>query len=204
VPKHGLTRGLPWVTLVLVLAGSALAVAPDGITELLQHERSGAASGELWRPVTGQLVHWSGRMALLDLGALLILGAWLEIRSRKTAVSAYVLGLGLIGIALPFLPPRPDVYRGSSGIASAVVVALALHLATVSPRPSSRILAAAGLALFAAKVLWETLTGGALAAGPLPPGVEVVPAVHAAGGLAGLLACLVSRERRTPRHQGPS
>jgi hypothetical protein len=50
------------------------------------------------------------------------------------------------------------------------------------------------LLLLAAKIAWEMAAGGALVAGELPPGVTVVPAVHLAGALAGVL-CVVGMAR---------
>jgi hypothetical protein len=61
---------------------------------------------------------------------------------------------------------------------------LLVELLCTGRRPA-RALAALLLLLFALKLALEAASGEALAAGPLPAGVTVAPAAHAAGALAG-------------------
>ena len=167
-------KRFPWMTAALVALCSVL----DG--DALQYERS----GEAWRLLTGQLVHWTPRMAVSDLGMLLGLGAWLEIRGdRRLAAEALALGAVLTAVAV-LLSPDLQFYRGSSGIASSLFVLAAFRIAD-SPDPWTRVLAMAAVALFLAKAAFESLAGETLFAGPLPAGVRVVPLVHLMGGLAG-------------------
>lgn len=174
----------PWRTAALAGICLAAAVVP-GSVEALQYDRAGVGAGEVWRLLTGQLVHWTARMALADLGVLLGLGAWLETRGEGRRL-VLTLGLGalLTAVAVHLLSPDLLVYRGSSGLASALFVLTALHLARSTDR-GPRALALLAVALFLAKAAWETVTGEALFAGPLAPGVRVVPLVHLLGGLAG-------------------
>jgi hypothetical protein len=155
---------VPFVTLAVV--GTAL-LLPDA----LEYRRD----GELWRLLTGQLVHWTPRMAVLDLGVLAACGVWLE--RRGLCVWRVLAAAGLL-TALAVYVSDADVYRGSSGLATAAFVAAALS----HPR---RALGAAALVLLAAKVAWEAGHAGAFAAGALPAGVAVLPGVHVAGALAG-------------------
>lgn len=174
-------KRFPWMTVALVALCSIL----DG--DALQYERS----GEAWRLLTGQMVHWTVRMAVSDLGMLLGLGAWLEIRGDRR-LAAVALGLGALLTAVAIhLSPDLSFYRGSSGMASALFVLAAFRIAG-SPDPWTRTLAVSSVALFLAKAAFETLSGQALFAGPLPEGVRVVPFVHLMGGLAGA-ALLIKR-----------
>jgi hypothetical protein len=167
-------KRFPWMTLALV----ALCSVADGTA--FQYERS----GEAWRLLTGQMVHWTPRMAFFDLGMLLGLGAWLEIRGDRR-LAAVSLGLGAVLTALAVhLSPDLSIYRGSSGMASALFVLAAFRIAD-SPDPWTRALSLAAVALFLAKAAFESLAGQTLFAGPLPEGVRVVPLVHLLGGLAG-------------------
>ena len=167
-------KRFPWMTLALV----ALCAVADG--RALQYERS----REVWRLLTGQMVHWTPRMALFDLGMLLGLGAWLEIRGdRRLAAVTLALGAVLTAVAI-HLSPDLFLYRGSSGMASALFVLAAFRIAD-SPDPWLRALAVSAVALFLAKAAFESLAGQTLFAGPLPDGVRVVPLVHLLGGLAG-------------------
>jgi hypothetical protein len=167
-------KRFPWMTLALV----ALCAIADG--SALEYQRS----GEVWRLLTGQMVHWTPRMAFFDLGMLLGLGAWLEIRGdRQLAAVSLVLGAVLTAVAI-HLSPDLSLYRGSSGMASALFVLAAFRIAG-SPDPWTRALAVSAVALFLAKAAFESLAGQTLFAGELPQGVRVVPLVHLLGGLAG-------------------
>lgn len=192
---------LPWLALLLALAGALPALVP-GSGEALQYDRERVAQGESWRLATGQLVHWTPRMALLDLGVGALLAALLEMRGRRaTAAWALLLGSAATAATVHLLPPLLTFYRGSSGLASALFVAAAATAAREAP-PTGRALAWTALTLFAAKLAWEAASGSAAAAGALPPGIEVTPLVHLAAGAAGGIACALRRRGPTPRGHG--
>jgi rhomboid family GlyGly-CTERM serine protease len=195
-------RRLPWLALLLALAGELPALVPGG-GEALQYARERVDRGEAWRLATGQLVHWTPRMALLDLGVGALLAALLEMRGRRTTAAwALLLGGAATAATVHLLLPDLAFYRGSSGLASALFVAAAATAARDAP-PMGRALAWTALVLFAVKLLWEAASGSAAAAGALPPGVEVAPLVHLLAGAAGGLACaLDARRRPTPREPG--
>lgn len=164
----------------LSLALVALCAAASFSGAALQYERG----GEVWRLFTGQMVHWTPRMAFFDLGMLFGLGAWLEVRGdRRLAAATLALGAVLTAVAV-HLSPDLSIYRGSSGMASALFVLAAFRIAD-SPDRWTRALAAAAVALFLAKAAFESLAGETLFSGELPEGVRVVPLVHLLGGLAG-------------------
>ena len=174
-------KRFPWLSAGLV---ALCVLASLAEASALQYERS---AGEAWRLLTGQMIHWTPRMALFDLGMLLGLGAWLEIRGdRRFAVASLALGAVLTAVAV-HLSPDLLAYRGSSGMASALFVLAAFRVAD-SPDRWTRTLAVAAVALFLAKAGFESLAGETLFAGPLPEGVRVVPLVHLLGGLAGAIA----------------
>jgi rhomboid family GlyGly-CTERM serine protease len=183
-------RGWPWIILGIVAIASVVALVP-GVEGALEFDRSAIRAGEAWRLLTGQIVHWTPRMAVADLGVLLAVGAWLERRSRRLARTTLLTGALLSGAGLYWLAPNLALYRGSSSLASALFVASALALAARASGGRERIVAIGVLGLFAGKLLWELETGQALAAGALLPGVTVTPLAHLLGGLAGLLAILL-------------
>jgi len=186
----------PWVTLGLVAASSLAALLP-GAEGILEYDRAAVGAGEPWRLLTGQLVHWTPRMAVADLVVLLAAGAWLESRSRRLALATLLMGALLVGLGLHGFAPGLSHYRGSSGMASALFVAVALKMAADPSHRWVRATALATLGLFGAKLLWEMETGRALAAGALLPGVVVTPWAHLMGGLAGFLASSLHR----PEHE---
>ncbi|HEV2844052.1 MAG TPA: hypothetical protein VG477_04330 [Thermoanaerobaculia bacterium] len=183
-------KRFPLMTLGLAALCAAAALVPAAA---LEYDRIRVGEGEAWRLLTGQTVHWTARMAAFDLGMLLGLGLWLEIRGdRRLAIMALVLGAGLTALAVHAFSPGLLVYRGSSGAASALFVLAAVRGAGSSDR-WARVLALAAVALFLGKAAFEWLSGQTLFAGPLPQGVRVVPLVHLLGGFGGLAGR--SRER---------
>lgn len=171
------------MTLGLAALCAAAALVPAAA---LEYDRIRAGEGEAWRLLTGQAVHWTARMAAFDLGMLLGLGLWLENRGdRRRAITALVLGAGLTALAVQAFSSDLQVYRGSSGAASALFVLAAVRSAGSSDR-WPRVLALSAVALFFVKAAFEWFSGQTLFAGPLPQGVRVVPLVHLLGGLGGL------------------
>jgi rhomboid family GlyGly-CTERM serine protease len=159
--------------------------------EALEYDRDGVAAGELWRLFTGQLVHWSTTMLVADVAVLLVAGVLLAQRSRRLLMVCLLISMAAVGAAVQFLAPELVRYRGSSGIASALVVACALELAQ-NPGASRRA-AIATLALGAVKLAHEVATGVSLSSGTLPPGVRVAPVAHLAGAASGAVAWLVAK-----------
>jgi len=188
-------RYFPWLTTALAAICAAASLVP---AETLEYDRNRVAAGEVWRLVSGQLVHWTPRMAALDLGMLLGLGIWLEVRGdRRLVALTMALGGGLTVLGVQELSPDLAVYRGSSGLASALFVLAAVRLKSVND-PVTRNLAITGVVLFLTKASFEFLAGQTLFAGPLPPGVHVVPVVHLLGGLGGLVSATPSLSVRLP------
>ena len=170
-------KRFPWLTVTLVALCAAASLTSGAA---LEYDRAQVATGEIWRLLSGQFVHWTPRMAACDLGMLLGLGIWLEARGdRRLAAAALALGGGLTAFAVHALSPGLLVYRGSSGLASALFVLAALRVADAPAK--------AAVVLFLAKAAFEAIAGQAVFAGPLPPGVCVVPLVHLLGGLGGLI-----------------
>lgn len=186
VPGSLPPRHFPWLTLSLVAAGGLVAAWP-GAGTALQYDRRLVGAGEVWRLLTAQLVHWTARMGVVDLGALLVLGSWLETQARRRQAAA-ALAAALAATAA-FLPlSHLDLYRGSSGLASALFVVAALAALTAASSRGARWLAALALAGFAAKLLLDAAGITSPAAGPLPEGIGAAPAIHLVGGGAGALA----------------
>lgn len=185
----------PWMTAGLIVLGAAASLLS---AEALQYDRARVEAGEVWRLLTGQMVHWTARMAALDLGMLIGLGAWLEARGdRRSAGLALLLGAGLTALAIQVFSPNLILYRGSSGLASALFVLAALRIARSEAR-MPRALALLALGLFLAKAAVELVTRQAIFAGPWPAGVEVVPLVHLLGGLGGAAAAGLAADRGRP------
>jgi len=170
-------------TLALVAFSAFVSFFP-GAVEILEFDRGAVARGQVWRPLTGQLVHWTPRMAVLDLGVLLGLGIWLERHSRRVLLSTLVVSAALVAAGVQFIARELVYYRGSSGLATAVFMGVALVVLSDKRRsPRWRILSLLSILLLGVKILWETQHHGLVAAGSLPSGVQVVPIVHLLGAI---------------------
>lgn len=181
-------RRFPWLTLSLVAVAAVLAALP---ATLLEYDRAAVAGGEIWRLATGQLVHWTLRMALFDLGAILLLGLLLELgEERRGLALALGIALPLCAFAVHVIQPHLDRYRGSSGLAAAVF-GLVVMLGVSEQGWLPRLLVLAALAAFALKLIFEVEISGLVFGGDLPAGVDAAPIVHLAGFVAGVAAFLL-------------
>lgn len=169
------------------------------MNEALEYHREAVAAGELWRLVTGQLVHWSTPMLAADVGVILLAGFLLARRSRRLLVLCIPVSVAAVGVAVHSLAPELIRYRGSSGIASALVIVCALDLAH-SPDTRRTGIAVAGL--FGAKAGFEAATGVSISSSTLPPGVVVASIAHVAGAASGAVVWWAGGPARTVRMSG--
>jgi rhomboid family GlyGly-CTERM serine protease len=159
------------------------------VSDALEYNREAVAAGDLWRLLTGQLVHWSTAMWVADVTVLLVAAFVLARRNRRLLMLCLSLSVVAVAGAVHFLAPELARYRGSSGIATALVVAGALELARTPGAP--RRAAIAALVLGTSKLAYELATGVSLSSGTLPPEVRVAPVAHVAGVASGAAAWLV-------------
>lgn len=185
-PDQGRT-GLRRHAVPLAIAGLAAAaeLAGNAGRLALRYDRSALEAGELWRLVTGHLVHLGPShlaMNLIALGVLVFVLPWLA-RPADWLLSGLFATLA-IDIGLYVFHPAIDWYVGLSGVlhgfwAAGVVLAV-----------GERRFEAVPLAiLLALKLGYEAVVGpvplsGDIAAGP------VVTQAHAWGSAGGLIAAL--------------
>lgn len=180
-----------WAVAVIAVLALVLAVAGDSATALLRYEREPLMSGELWRLVTGHLVHLGFRHLLLNLAGLLLV-AFLVLDEFSGREWAYVTLWGLFAIGLGFVWQRPDLdwYVGLSGMLHCWLTAGALRRLYAGHVDGLVLLAAVIL-----KGLYEQLVG------PLPgseslSGGDVVVDAHWYGMLGGLMAAWTVRMKQ--------
>lgn len=174
-------RQVPVWTLLITL-GSTIASLTPGMARYLIYDRSAILGGEVWRLVTGHLVHFSGGHLAYNLAAF-SLAAWVLERRRDISLPALFLLSGIVisgGIFL--LIPDLSFYGGLSGIVFALVVSLSLSGITAagSGRWSSILL----LSLTALKLIWELTEGRFFFVSPAPH-VIPVPLSHLLGAFSG-------------------
>jgi rhomboid family GlyGly-CTERM serine protease len=162
-------------------AGALVAYVLPGLGSQMVYDRAAILSGEVWRLLTGNWVHFSPSHLLYDLLALGIAG-WLIERRGYPSFGLLCL-LSALGIGTVLLAGRPEVqsYGGLSGVATGAIVYLALR--GLEEAPPWRWICIAALVLTVGKVLLESMTGRFIiaAAGSVP--FVPLPLSHVVGGL---------------------
>lgn len=168
------------------IAAAALELGGAGARQALRYDRAALADGELWRLLTGHLVHLGPSHMLMNVAALAVLAFVLSplLRARD-----WLLGAGLAALAIDAglygFHPAVGWYVGLSGVLHGLWAT-----AAVKALSTGRIEALPLALLLVAKLGYELLVGpvpftGEIAAGP------VVTAAHAWGALGGSLAALI-------------
>ncbi|MDX1561523.1 MAG: rhombosortase [Gammaproteobacteria bacterium] len=163
----------------------------EAVRSALRFDRDGLASGEIWRLLSGHVVHLGPSHAAMNVVALLVLAVVFAARLKPLdwllggAVAAVAIDLGLY-----LLSPEIVWYVGLSGVlhgywASGAVLSWRLH----------RLEAVVLAALLLLKLFWENVAGPvpltrSLAAGP------VVTDAHLYGTIGGLVWGIVAAVRR--------
>jgi rhomboid family GlyGly-CTERM serine protease len=156
----------------------------------LAYSRQAILHGEVWRLLTGHLVHLSPLHLFWNLGGLVI--AWIAFGPRLSGprwlLAALLSGLGA-GLGVLFFEPRVHLMVGLSGLLHGLMAAGA-----VAAIRSGEGLGWLLLGILAVKVAWEQLFGPTAATQAALGGAIAIGA-HLYGSLAGALAGLVSAAR---------
>jgi rhomboid family GlyGly-CTERM serine protease len=182
MPGGGLVR--PAAVLVLAALVVALIGAPAALA--LRYDRHAILSGEVWRLLTGHLVHLGWAHLALNAAALGCIAALLG-ELHHVLRWAWLAIASALGVSLGLLLASPQVawYVGLSGISHGLVAAAALTLA--------RRRDGAGwiwLALLVGKLVWERFQGPVPGSQAIIGGATVIDA-HLYGAVAGLAGSLI-------------
>lgn len=190
---EGAGRQVPVVTL-LVVAGGIVTYGIPGLASHMLYDRAAILAGEGWRLFTGNWVHFSPSHLLYDLLAFGIAGWIIERRGHPHFGLVTVLSALSIGAALLAMRPEMQFYGGLSGVATGVIVYLALH-GLREPGPW-RWICVAALVLTLGKVLLESVTGQLTFAAVDHVSFVPVPLSHVAGGVTASIIFWWSTVRR--------
>lgn len=186
--RRGDERGL-WPVLATLLPVSAvLALVGPAATAAWRYDRAAVLQGQVWRLLSGHLVHlgWvhlGMNAAALALVAVLLGPHWSTGRWwALSAITALGVGMGLLAAA-----PEVSWYVGLSGVIHGLVAVGAVAL-----WQQQRGAAALWLVALAAKVGGELLFGASASVQHWIGGSPIVVA-HAYGALAGLAGALLLR-----------
>jgi rhomboid family GlyGly-CTERM serine protease len=167
----------------------AVAAVPGAFGALAYH-RGGVLQGELWRLLTGHLVHASPSHLLWDVLPLVALGFLFERHLARRLWGALVVSALVVGGGLLLLSPGLALYSGLSGVLNGVWVAGALTAASrerASGEPRLALLYQICVLGLLAKVGVEAGTGTPLFTDAAAMGGTPVPLAHALGALGGQL-----------------
>ena len=181
--------GLPIATAALTLLAIGIWLV-TGASELLEYRRGAIASGEFWRAITGHLTHWNADHLLWDAVMFAVLGALVERTSRRAFLATCAVSAAAISATLWFCRPGLELYRGLSGIDSALFVFQAGWLVREALRERrcvAALLPTVALAGFAAKIGYELATGATLFVDSAAAGFAPLPLAHVIGAAVGLL-----------------
>jgi rhomboid family GlyGly-CTERM serine protease len=177
---------LPPATLLLSGAAGAIFALPS-LQALLIYNRAAIDEGEIWRLITGNLVHLSPLHFLYDVVALFVAGTLIETRGYRHFTILCVLSAATIGANVYIGSPELSVFGGLSGIVVAAVTFLCLNGLTETG--VWRRLCQVVLICLAIKMGIEMTLGSsleALAEGESPTFVPV-PSSHVTGAVTALI-----------------
>ena len=159
-----------------------LAAFGDAARRLLSFDRSGLEAGQLWRLISGHLVHLGWYHLALNLLGLIALAVLCPQPLRMREWTFRVAWLALfISVALYAMAPAVDHYVGLSGVVHGLFVLGLVPLARRGDR-----IAITALVFLAAKIGWEQIAGA-----PVSDEDAIGGRVVTLGHLFGTLAALV-------------
>lgn len=179
----------PWGAFSLALIAIAVWCFPS-VASHFELDRGVVFDGEPWRLVTGHFAHTSTSHLFWDVLMFVALGVAVERGSRSAFWITVTVSSLAISFAVLWLEPTIDIYRGLSGIDSALFGWWAMHhlarLWRAGNRSGVLLLGAAGAA-FAGKLVYELHTAHAFFVDSSDGEMLVVPMAHAVGAVVGAL-----------------
>ncbi len=193
-PDRSAARRLPGVALLLTVAAFVV-FASMPLARLLQFSRGDFAGGQWWRVMTCHWSHWSWDHLLWGVLVFAVLGVICERINRARMVLCLAASAVVIPMAVWWLDPGLESYRGLSGLDSALftlLLAAVARSAIAEKRWGGLVMSVLIFILFGGKVLYESVTGSAIFADPVAGGFEPVPLAHVVGAAVGLVCGFVS------------
>ncbi len=201
VPATSTTSGVnscPLIT-IAIAAASLTIMASAALTSAFQFDRTAIAAGELWRVFTGHLTHFDWNHFVWDAGMFVVLGVMCERRHRGRYSICLVGSAVLISIGLWFAHPDMSIYRGLSGIDTALFTLAASYLLAEKWREQDWpwVVAIIGLTVgLLAKIGFEIVTGTTFFVDSEAANFVPIPLAHAIGGLFGIVIATGGRGGR--------
>lgn len=196
INKHdaAIAESVPVYAVLLGFVACAVFAIPHA-SQWLEYDRAALIHGQLWRIITCHWTHFTWEQLIWDIAAFIGIGLLCERENRRGFLLCLVLATICIPLAVWALLPETDVYRGISGIDSALFCYAAMMFLLDSLREGRNPVAAVALValgLFLGKTCYEYLTQTTLFVQSVQDFVPL-PLTHLVGGLAGVTTALFVR-----------
>jgi len=177
---------VPLATL-LVCSAAGVVFAQPQLQALLIYDRAAIDGGEIWRLVTGNLVHFSPSHFLYDVVPLFVAGAVIEMRGSRRFAILCLASAATIGATVYVGSPELSVFGGLSGVVMAAFTYLCLD--GLNESGAWRRLCQVALILLVVKMSIEMTLGWSLEsfAESESPSFVPVPSAHIAGAVTALI-----------------
>jgi rhomboid family GlyGly-CTERM serine protease len=190
-------KRFPFLTFLFAAAALLIHAIP-GLTEALQFDRDAFSRAELWRLVTGHFTHFGADHLSWDVIAFVAFGSLVEFRSRRAWVYCVSISALVISFGVSWLQPQFSLYRGLSGVDSALFAFVATDLLREGRRTRDKLMIALGLAAltgFLVKCVYELAAGRTLFV-EANAAFQPVPLAHLLGAAVGILTAQEWKNRR--------
>jgi rhomboid family GlyGly-CTERM serine protease len=167
-----------------------------GLAVHAQYDRAAIAAGEVWRALAGHWAHYSVDHLFWDVLAFAALGVACERRGRARFLACLVTSALAISASVWLLLPDMRIYRGLSGIDSALFTLLISDIwreARDRGQTGVQATALTCLGAFLAKTAFEMATGRNLFVTRMETAAVGVPLAHIVGAACGFLVGAGSR-----------
>lgn len=187
------------VTTVLII-GAFVTFFCQSLSGILVYDRSLILSGEIWRLLSGHLVHFSKGHLLSDLLTFAVAG--LIIESRRYPGFALMCIITAVGVGVASLLFLPDMHRygGLSAIGISAITYLCLF--SIKENEPKRWVYLVILLLTVFKIIHEIATGQMLFASSDNTSIVPVPLAHLTGIIVAILFFVL--KTRTHKHDCPT
>ncbi len=178
-----------YVTVTVVLASLVIAALPRSAS-WFEFRHAAVVGGAWWRVFSGHLTHFGWEHAAWDIGVFAVLGMLCEYRGRRATLACLGLASACIPLAIAWGSPTLEIYRGLSGLDTALFALLGTTLLADKWREGNRpgmLLFAGLLAGMAGKIAWEFLTDRTMFVDHGEANFVPVPLAHLVGAAVGLL-----------------
>ena len=185
------------LSLFITVIASLIYLIPDA-ESVLQYDRVAIKAGEVWRILSCHLTHCSLDHYVWDVMAFTLLGIPCERKSRSHFLVCLLFSFFLIPLCVWLCHPQITIYRGLSGIDSALYALIAVLLLKDKVNKldwRSAILIVSVYTLFVLKIVSETVTGTTFFVNSSSAEMVPLPFVHVVGAIVGTATGMIDTKK---------